>query len=103
MVENKIAIELKTLLSIYEPSARLYYWRTSAGAEVDFIIERHGSLIPIEVKWRESINSKSLMGIKIFLKDFEKLSPWGVVLYKGKELLRLQENLFLVPFAYFLQ
>ncbi len=56
MVENKIAIELKTLLSIYEPSARLYYWRTSAGAEVDFIIERHGRLIPIEVKWRESIN-----------------------------------------------
>jgi predicted AAA+ superfamily ATPase len=29
---------------------KLNYWRTKAGAEVDFIIEKEGAVIPIEIK-----------------------------------------------------
>jgi predicted AAA+ superfamily ATPase len=103
MAENKIAIELKTILSAYEPSAKLFYWRTSGGAEIDFIIESRGRLIPIEVKWKMALKPRDMASMDIFCKDFKDNSPWGIILYKGKDLIKVKENIFLVPFEYFLQ
>jgi hypothetical protein len=37
----------------------LYYW-TSGTAEVDFMIEQHSDVVPIEVKARENVKSRSL-------------------------------------------
>ncbi|MDI6731385.1 MAG: ATP-binding protein [Candidatus Margulisbacteria bacterium] len=97
LLENRIAIELKTLLEIYLPSAKLFYWRTSAGAEIDFVIEHKSQLIPIEVKWAEKINRHEIKSLENFLQDFPATAPWGVVLYRGRSLLKVKENLFLIP------
>lgn len=102
-VENKIAIELKTLFSAYEPTAKLFYWRTSGGSEIDFVIEREGQLIPIEIKWKSTIRPKDVTNMQIFLKDFKNSSRWGIILYKGKQLLKIKGNIYLVPYEYFLQ
>lgn len=37
-----------------------YYWESDRGAEVDFIIQREGNLIPIEVKSADNTRAKSL-------------------------------------------
>jgi hypothetical protein len=37
-----------------------YYWQSDRGAEVDFIIQRDGKVIPIEVKSAENTKAKSL-------------------------------------------
>ena len=103
LVENKIAIKLKTHLATFSPMAKIFYWRTSSGAEIDFIIERKGEFIPLEVKWKESVSAKDLVSMQIFLKDFKAFCPWGIVLYRGSELLKIKENIFLVPYGYFLQ
>lgn len=100
-VENKIAIELKSYLSIYDPSAKLFFWRSSGGAEIDFLIEKRGQLIPVEVKWRSAVSLKDVTGMQVFLQDFKNEAPWGIVLYKGKQLLKIKENIFLVPYEYF--
>ena len=100
-VENKIAIELKSYLSLYEPSAKLFFWRSSGGAEIDFLIERGDQLIPVEVKWRSSVSLKDVTGMQFFLQDFKKEAQWGIVLYKGSQLLKIKENIFLVPYEYF--
>jgi len=50
LIENKIVLEVKTLLSAYMPLAKIYYWRTSGGGEIDMVIETNGNLIPLEVK-----------------------------------------------------
>lgn len=39
---------------------RTYYWESERGAEVDFIIQRDGKLIPIEVKSADNTKAKSL-------------------------------------------
>ena len=39
---------------------RTYYWESDRGAEVDFIIQREGQLIPIEVKSADNTRAKSL-------------------------------------------
>ena len=35
---------------IFKKEIQLNYWRTNAGAEVDFVVEKDGNMIPIEVK-----------------------------------------------------
>lgn len=46
----------------------LYYWTSDAPvAEVDFLIQKNGKIIPLEVKSGENVNSKSL-------KHFQKLA-----------------------------
>jgi len=37
-----------------------YYWKSDRGAEVDFIIQRDGAIIPIEVKSADNTQAKSL-------------------------------------------
>ena len=98
LIENKIGIELKSLLSVYLPSANLFYYRTNNGAEIDFIIENNSSLIPLEVKWSETVNSKNLVSMELFLKDFKEQATFGIVLYNGENLIKIRENIFLVPF-----
>jgi hypothetical protein len=39
---------------------RTYYWESDRGAEVDFIIQRDGKLIPVEVKSADNTRAKSL-------------------------------------------
>ena len=37
-----------------------YYWESARGAEVDFVIQRNGQLIPVEVKSADNTKAKSL-------------------------------------------
>lgn len=100
-VENKVALELKSALSTRLPLAKMFYWRTSGGAEVDLVIERSGQLIPIEIKYQEHVTQREVMGILNFMRDFRSQAPWGMVLYRGTHLLKLHDHLFLVPFGHF--
>ncbi len=54
MAENYVNVQLT--INGYET----YYWMSERGAEVDFIIQRDGRLIPIEVKSADNTRAKSL-------------------------------------------
>ena len=45
-----------------------YYWESERGAEVDFVIQRDGQLIPIEVKSADNTKAKSL---NIYIKVYQ--------------------------------
>lgn len=102
LVENKIILEVKTLFSCYLPQAKLFYFRTSAGAEVDLVVELEDRLIPIEIKWSEKVDYKETISMINFLKDFSKNVSFGIVLYRGNQILKIKDNAFLVPFEVFL-
>lgn len=54
MAENYVNVQLN--INDY----RTYYWESERGAEIDFIIQREGNLIPIEVKAADNTRAKSL-------------------------------------------
>ena len=62
MVENYVNIQL--LINGY----RTYYWESERGAEVDFVIQREGKLIPIEVKSADNTKAKSL---NVYMKTYK--------------------------------
>lgn len=45
-----------------------YYWESERGAEVDFVIQREGELIPIEVKSADNTRAKSL---KVYMDTYK--------------------------------
>lgn len=54
MTENYVNVQLT--INGYNT----YYWQSARGAEVDFIIQREGQLIPVEVKAADNTRAKSL-------------------------------------------
>lgn len=64
-----------------------YYWESERGAEVDFVIQRDGQLIPIEVKSADNTKAKSL---NIYIKAYQpsyaiKLSTKNFGFENGKK------------------
>ncbi|MBO4798302.1 MAG: ATP-binding protein [Candidatus Methanomethylophilaceae archaeon] len=54
MVENYVNLHL------IDNGYRTYYWESDRGAEVDFVIQRGGKIIPVEVKSADNTRAKSL-------------------------------------------
>ena len=54
LAENYVAEQLQA------NNIDLYYWESNGTAEIDFVIQKNGSAIPIEVKSANNVKSKSL-------------------------------------------
>ena len=61
MTENYVNVQLT--INEY----RTYYWESERGAEIDFVIQRDGKLIPIEVKSADNTRAKSL---KVYMETY---------------------------------
>ena len=62
MVENYVNVQLTT------NGYSTYYWESERGAEIDFVIQRAGELIPIEVKSADNTKAKSL---KVYMDTYK--------------------------------
>ena len=62
MAENYVNVQLS--INGYHT----YYWESERGAEIDFIIQRDGQLIPIEVKSADNTRAKSL---KVYMDTYK--------------------------------
>ena len=81
MVENYVNSQL--IINGYTT----YYWESERGAEVDFVIQREGNIIPIEVKSADNTRAKSL---KIYMDTYKpkyaiKLSSKNFGFEEGKK------------------
>lgn len=70
---------------------RTYYWESERGAEIDFVIQRNGELIPIEVKSADNTRAKSL---KVYMETYRpayaiKLSARNFGVEGGKKIVPL--------------
>ena len=62
MTENYVNVQLS--INGYNT----YYWESERGAEIDFVIQRDGQLIPIEVKSADNTRAKSL---KVYMDTYQ--------------------------------
>lgn len=81
MAENYVNVQLS--MNGYNT----YYWESPRGAEIDFIIQRDGQLIPVEVKSADNTRAKSL---KVYMDTYKpayaiKLSAKNFSFEDGKK------------------
>lgn len=97
LLENLVLMQILAWRETAVPRPEIHYWRTQAGAEVDFVIESGRRLLPIEVKAARRARPSDAKGLEAFLHDNPKRAPFGILLYGGREVLVLTEKVVAVP------
>lgn len=99
-LEGLVAQHLRGWLDYRHPGAKLYFWRTSAGSEIDFIVYGSDIFQAIEVKNSSTIHPKDLRPLKSFGEDYPEAER--LLLYRGRERL-LREGITIKPCEGFLK
>ena len=100
MFEQWVVLETLRWIDYHQDEARMFYWRTNGGAEVDILIEKHGSLrAAIEVKHRPNVGSADTSGLRSFAEAHPGV-PRAVVCTAPEEL-KIGETLVLPYARYF--
>ncbi|MBN1307195.1 MAG: ATP-binding protein [Chitinispirillaceae bacterium] len=82
-LETLVCQNLLAWIDNSENSAKLHFWRTSTGQEVDFVVYGPGHFFAIEVKNTDRIRPEDLRGLKTFAADYPEAKP--IFLYRGDE------------------
>jgi predicted AAA+ superfamily ATPase len=85
-LEGLVAQHLRALVSYRNLDEGLFFWRTRAGAEVDFVVYGPGSFWAIEVKNTRKVRPEDLRGLRSFRKEYPEAEC--ILLYRGDERLR---------------
>lgn len=98
MLETFVYAELLKHTSWSIEQTRLFHFRSHAGDEIDFVVERaDGRIAGIEVKSQRSIGTESFKGLRLLQQEQRKRFHRGVVLYGGKQTVSFGPDLFAVP------
>lgn len=82
-LETLVLQHLRSVLDEYEPGAEIFYWRTTTGLEVDFVIYSKNLFTAIEVKRKRTITPQDLRGLNAFATDYPQARR--LLLYGGSE------------------
>lgn len=69
---------------------RTYYWESERGAEVDFVIQRDGKIVPVEVKSADNTRAKSL---KVYM---DRYKPDYAIKLSAKNF-AFEDNKLIIP------
>jgi len=79
-------------------SIRTHFWRTKDGAEVDFVINRHKNLFPIEVKYSPLKEPKIARSLRSFINKYQPLKALVVNLELERMLIVNKTKVYFLPF-----
>ncbi|MEZ4735233.1 MAG: ATP-binding protein [Caldilineaceae bacterium] len=96
--ETLIFLHLRTLLSLMTPRARLYFWRTQNGNEVDFVVEYGQRVLAVEVKMTADPGYRHSGGLQKFLQT-HPAAVGGMLIHCGTQTKRITENIVAVPWT----
>lgn len=98
-LEGLVAQHLRAWIDYRKSGAKLYYWRTKSGAEVDFVVYGPDVFWAIEVKHAARVGSKDLRALRAFGEDYPEAT--ACLLYMGKERLTI-DGILCIPCEEFL-
>jgi hypothetical protein len=98
-METAVVSEIVRSLTHRGVNPQVYFWRTSAGTEVDFVVEAESKLVPIEVKLSATPRPAMASPIKNFQQDFAGRVLTGYVVQPGDVRLPLGEGVSALPFV----
>jgi len=96
--EALIYQHLRVLSELLTPKARLYFWRTRTGDEVDFVVEQGRKILAIEVKLTENPRYQHAAGLRSFLQAHPN-AQGGILLHGSREIRYLDERIIALPWT----
>jgi len=99
-LEGLVGQHIRAYSDFALPDTHLYYWRSLAGNEVDFVLYGGKTFAAVEVKNTKIVRPTDYNGLVSFGDDYPEASL--VLLYKGNVLMK-HKNILVVPIEMFLQ
>lgn len=96
-LENYILTDLLSWRDTETPRPEVTYWRTSSGAEVDFVLERKRKLLAVEVKAGAAPGPRDAEHLKTFCAEYGSDVLGGLVLHGGTESYWLHDRILALP------
>ncbi len=97
--ETAVFSEILKSLTHRGIDGRIWFWRTSTGREVDFVVETGRGLVPIEVKTSATPRPEMAAGIRAFRDDLGDAALPGYVVHTGSVRLPLAPGVTALPFG----
>ena len=97
--ETAVLSEIVRTLTHRGMDPRVYFWRTMAGTEVDFVVETNEGLVPIEVKLSGTPRPAMAASVRLFQRDLADEATPGYVVHPGDIQLPLGPGVTAMPFA----
>ena len=85
-LENLVLHDLLTWRDTRLDRSEVYYWRTTIGEEVDFVIEAGDRLLPIEVKATTRPRLRDIAHLRTFRAEYGERARAGILLHDGEML-----------------
>lgn len=97
LFETWMLAELTAIDALSDAPSGAHFWRTSAGSEVDLLLERGTGLVGIEMKAAETIRWADSRALAAVRDEFGERFRMGVVAYLGSEARVLDDRIVAVP------
>ena len=99
-LEGLVAQHLRAWAAYSRHDAGVFFWRTRAGTEVDFVVYGESGLQAFEVKNAGKVYSSDLRALRAFREDYPEAET--AVLYRGPDRLRI-DGVWCLPVRDFLR
>ena len=88
-LETLVLQELTAIDSALQLRYDIHFWRTGAGAEVDFVLYGERGFLAIEVKRASNFRSEDLKSLRLFREDYPEAR--AILLYGGRDAYRIDD------------
>ena len=95
-----MAQHLRAWVAYSRRDAEIFFWRTRAGTEVDFVVYGEPGLQAFEVKNASRVHAGDLRPLRAFREDYPEADT--ALLYRGRERLRI-DGIWCLPVEDFLR
>lgn len=92
LVENFVYLHLVQQFG----SENVFFYRTIAKSEVDFILDLQGKHIPLEVKFRNTVKTNVALNMKHFFQNYPA-TPFAIVITKDLYYSDQKNNIYFIP------
>ncbi len=99
ILETAVLSEIVRTLTHRGIEPRIYFWRTVAGLEIDFIVQIDQDLIPIEVKLSATPRPSMASSIQVLQQELGDTVFSGYVIHPGDIRLSLGQQVTAIPFT----
>lgn len=97
LFENFVVLDLLKRRFNQAKASNLFFWRDSAGNELDILIDHSEQLIPVEVKSGQTVTPAFFKGLNYWQKIIG--SEGGYVIYTGNQLEKRSQRRTLLPYT----
>ena len=101
LFEQFVGLELLRFFRPHRHTTKLTFWRDPNGPEVDWILARDKTYLPIEVKWTDAPTASDARHLHCFLKEYPTFGK-GYIVCRAPHKIKISDQVLALPWQTFL-